>query len=51
MTKPNLRQALSQRPAQPPPPAAKTTEPRRQTVRPDRAGKKFVGGWFDKQIR
>lgn len=54
MTKPNLRQALSQRPAQQPAPAPTAPkaadQPGRQPYRPDRAGKKFIGGWFDKAV-
>jgi len=56
MAKPDLRQALSQRPPAPPP--ASTTvpghsasdRPRSKTPRTDRASKKFVGGYFDKGV-
>jgi hypothetical protein len=55
MAKPNLRQALSRQPASAPSVAAPIapdthTQPRSLNYRPDRAGKKFVGGWYDKAV-
>jgi antitoxin-like ribbon-helix-helix protein len=56
MAKPNLRQALSHQPAAQPPVrpnvAASTNadQPRPRGRRPDRIGRKLVGGYFDRPV-